>query len=143
MPELDFSSEFGQRVLNELQTEQIVWLTTVSPKGLPQPSPVWFIWRDSEVLIFSEPTAPKVRNIGGNSNVALAFNSDQHGNQVTILQGEATLSEAQMTAEEVASFGDYVEKYASGIESLKLTPESMLTQYSQLITIAPTKLRGW
>lgn len=143
MPELDFSTEFGQRVLNELQAEQVIWLTTVSPSGQPQPSPVWFLWRDGDVLIFSEPAAPKVRNIRANRKVSLAFNTDPHGERVSILQGEATLSAAQMTADDVGSFGDYVEKYQGGIESLNLTPESMLTQYSQLITITPTRLRGW
>lgn len=143
MPEFDVTTEFGQRVLNQLQTEQIVWLTTVSPNGQPQPSPVWFIWRDGELVIFSEPATPKVRNIRANPKVALSFNADFHGNEITILQGRASLRETPASAEDVARFTDYTEKYAGGIESLKLTPESMLAQFSQIITVTPTSFRGW
>jgi PPOX class probable F420-dependent enzyme len=143
MASIDFESDFGKRVLGQLESEQVAWLTTVSPSGQPQPSPVWFLWRDGTILIFSEPTAPKVRNIGQNAKVSVAFNTDFHGNEVSILQGEARLEADQMTGEDAASFTDYVEKYQGGIDSLSLTPESMLNQYSQLIVITPTRLRGW
>lgn len=140
MSTIDFSTDHGQRALNQLNSEQVVWLTTVSPLGTPVPSPVWFIWRDGEVLIFSERKAPKVRNLTANSKVSLAFNTDPHGSQVTILNGTAALPEGDLV---VGDFADYVEKYAEGIESLGLTPESMLTQYGQLIIVTPEKLRGW
>lgn len=143
MPKIDFSTDFGQRVLQQLQTEQIIWLTTVNQTGQPQPSPVWFIWRDGEIVIFSEPAAPKIRNIRANPKVSLTFNTDEHGNQVTVLQGEAVLREDEATAADVAGYPDYVEKYASGITSLNLTPETMLSQYSQVITVTPVSMRGW
>jgi len=143
MTAIDFESELGKRVLGQLETEQVAWLTTVSPSGQPQPSPVWFLWRDEHILIFSEPTAPKVRNISHNAKVSVAFNTDFHGNHVSIFQGEAVLDAEQKSGKDATSFADYVEKYAGGIESLNLTPESMLEQYSQLIVIIPTRLRGW
>lgn len=114
MAELDFSTEFGMRVLDELRTEQVIWLTTVSPTGQPQPSPVWFVWRDDKALIFSEPSAPEARNIRANPKVSLAFNSDEYGNKISILQGEAILREQQMTPEDAGMFADYVEKYRGG-----------------------------
>ncbi len=29
-----------------LQSEPIIWLTTVTPSGQPQSTPVWFLWQD-------------------------------------------------------------------------------------------------
>jgi PPOX class probable F420-dependent enzyme len=126
MEAIDFGSELGRRVLERLRSEQVAWLTTVSPAGQPQPSPIWFLWRDGEILIFSEPSAPKVRNIRHNSRVSVSFNSDFHGGEVAIFEGRAQLAADQMTGEDAAAHADYVEKYQGGIESLNLTPESML-----------------
>ena len=40
--------------LERLATEKIGWLTTVDPDGQPQASPIWFLWDDGEVLLFSD-----------------------------------------------------------------------------------------
>ena len=143
MSSIDFTSVLGQRVLHQLETEEVVWLTTVSPKGRPQPSPVWFIWRDGEIIIFSEPGAPKVRNIGNNPHVALSFNTDEEGDRVTIFQAEARLQETPLTGADIEQFPDYVEKYRAGLARLNMNPDTMLGQYSQVIIITPTSLRGW
>ena len=63
MPPIDFTTEFGQRALKRLQDEQVIWLSTTSPNGTPQPSPVWFVWKDDRVLIYSQPDTPKIRGI--------------------------------------------------------------------------------
>ena len=44
MPSIDFTTEFGRRALNRLENEQVIWITTTSKSGAPQPSPVWFVW---------------------------------------------------------------------------------------------------
>ena len=69
MASIDFSTDFGKRVLGRLQDEQVAWLTTVSTKGEPQPSPVWFLWENDSVLVYSQPNTPKLRAIQGNPNV--------------------------------------------------------------------------
>jgi hypothetical protein len=30
-----------------LKSEPMIWLTTVTPSGQPQSTPVWFLWQDS------------------------------------------------------------------------------------------------
>jgi hypothetical protein len=37
---IDLTSEFGQHVAKRLVKEQVIWLTTVSSDGTPQPNPV-------------------------------------------------------------------------------------------------------
>ncbi len=58
MPGIDFSSELGKRALERLQREQVIWLSTVNAKGMPQPSPVWFLWQDETFIIYSQPSTP-------------------------------------------------------------------------------------
>ena len=48
---IDTNSEWGQRVERRLRTEEVIWLTTVDGQGMPQPSPVWFVWDGSTILI--------------------------------------------------------------------------------------------
>ena len=135
-----FEGEFGERAARRLRDEQVVWLTTVGRDGTPQPSPVWFLWEDGTVLIYSKPDVPKVRNIARNAQVALSFNSDEHGNDVVVLTGTAEVLDARPPATDNAA---YIAKYAAGIASIQMTPESFAAEYSQPIRVMPMKLRGF
>ena len=86
-----FSNELGGRVLQCLESELIVWLTTVDSKGAPQPRPVWFLWNGSTVLIYSKPDAYKVRHVRRSSKVSLNFNTDRDADQYAVLTGEARI----------------------------------------------------
>ena len=55
---IDTSTDFGLRVRGELETEQIVWLTTVRSDGTPRPSPVWFLWTGGDVLVLGRRPSP-------------------------------------------------------------------------------------
>ena len=50
---IDVSTPFGKRIAERLETEIMVWLTTVAPDGAPQPNPVWFLWDGSTLLVYS------------------------------------------------------------------------------------------
>jgi PPOX class probable F420-dependent enzyme len=73
-------SEFGRRAARRLKEERLAWLTTVSPKGTPQPVPVWFLWDgDASILLYSRPDKPKLRNITENPRVSLHLDGDGMG----------------------------------------------------------------
>jgi PPOX class probable F420-dependent enzyme len=138
---VDTETEFGARVARRLREDRIVWLTTSGVDQTPQPSPVWFLWDgDGEtILIYSQPGAPKVRNIGRSPRVAVNLNSDEHGGDVVVLTGEAVLDEAMAGAPPA----DYFTKYAEGLKSLGMTDEAFAAEYATAIRIRPTKLRGF
>lgn len=115
-----------------------VWLTTVDPEGIPQPTPVWFLWTGEEVLIFSEPRKAKLRNIRNNPGVSLNFDGNGRGGDVVVLTGLAEIGEA--TAGELAT---YDEKYAADIRRIGLTPEGFHARYSVPVRVRPGKLRGF
>ena len=89
---IDPSSEFGERVVQRLKNEQVIWLTTVGADLTPQPRPVWFVWDKDSFLIFSQPHAHKVRHVTAHPQVALQFNTDETGDKdVIIFVGTAAI----------------------------------------------------
>ena len=138
--DIDRSSEFGARVLRRLEEDEIIWLTTGGKDGAPQPNPVWFIWTGEQFLIFSQPDN-KIGNIERSTKVALSFNSDQYGSDVVVFNGEAALGQATDMPDDVKA--EYIAKYERGMKSLGMDPETFQGTYSRLITVTPSKLRGF
>lgn len=137
---IDTSSDFGQRAARRLVEEQVAWLSTVDGNGTPQPVPVWFIWDGQSAIIYSQPDQAKIRNVERTGRASLNFNSDFHGGDVVVLTGTA---EVEPTAPAADQNPAYVEKYADGIASINMTPESFAASYSVPIRVTPAKLRGF
>lgn len=139
---LDFNSKFGRVVKKHLKSKYFIWLTTVDSKGMPQPRPVWFIWENDSVLIFSQPNAYKVKHLKNNPRVSLHFNTtDETGEKdVIVLSGEAVIDHDVPPAYKVKA---YMKKYRMGIHGLDMTPEEFSREYSTAIRIKPTEVRGW
>src|SRR5512136_1618652 len=136
----DFNSRIGRTIKRRLRQEQIIWLTTVDARNTPQPRPVWFHWDGQTVLIFSQPTAAKVRHIAHNPRVALNFNTDADGGDVGVLIGDALISREPPPPNRVKA---YVRKYKEGIKSLGMTPATLQAEYSVAILVTPQAVRGY
>jgi len=121
-----------------LATEEIAWLTTVTGKGQPQSSPIWFLWDGESFWLRSQEHAAKVRNIGGNPRVSLHLSDDGHGGNVVTVDGIAELTEAPN-----GLFERYLDKYAAGIKGLQMTAEQLAADYPRTIRITPTRTRAW
>ena len=139
---IDLTAKFARFVKKHLKSEYFIWLTTVDSTGTPQPRPVWFIWENDTILIFSQPKAHKVKHIQKDPNVSLHFNTeDEKGEKrVVILKGVARIDEQAIPANKLSA---YMRKYKSGIIELNSTPEQFSREYSSAIRITPTNLRGW
>ena len=140
MSTVDLSTEFGAHVAKRLETDTLIWLTTVGSTGTPYPTLVWFLWTNSEVLIFSQPDKPKLRHLARNQQVTLNFQSNSHGGDVVVMHGVAR-APAELPTEEERKI--YAQKYAEGIKSLGMTYEQLAAKYSVPIRIRLEKLRGW
>lgn len=77
---LDLTTEFGQRVIRRLAEEHLIWLTTVSSDGTPQPRPVWFLWDGETFLIYSKSNTYKLNHIVRRPQVALNLDGDGRRN---------------------------------------------------------------
>jgi PPOX class probable F420-dependent enzyme len=137
---IDFNGDFGKRVLERLQQEEVIWLVTVDRKGFPQPRPVWFQWDGETILIFSQLAGAKIRHIQRNSKVAVNFNCTPGGGDVVVLLGEATVLEGKIGLDRLNA---YISKYRQGIEEIGMTPASFESDYHVAIVVKPTALRGF
>jgi len=127
-------------VVERLRTELIVWLSTVRADGTPNLSPVWFLWEDPTILIFSQPKKQKVNNIRRNPNVMLGLETLNYGDDVVMVEGRAELVDDPDVS---MALPGYIEKYGKLIERMNVTPEQIAAEYSQVIRITPTKFRSW
>ena len=136
----DFSDALGQRVLKQLRSETVVWLTTTSADGTPQPRLVWFLWEDDTLLIYSQPGTAKLTHIARNAHVSLNFNSDPAGDHMSVLTGTATIDGS---APRALDHPAYLEKYRDGIAALNSSPEQFSDSYSVPVRVRVERIRGF
>lgn len=137
---IDFTTELGKRALNQLENDVVIWLTTVTPGGMPQPNPVWFIWDGESVIIWVQPGSARLRNFETNRQVSLHFAGDPYAHHVTVLTGEAEIDESLGALNENPT---HLAKYEEAWKQLGTTPDEAAHAYSVPLRIRPTKLRGF
>jgi len=140
---LNLNADESAGLAARLRTEQIAWITTVTPEGQPQASPVWFLWNenenegDGEFLVYAQPRSWKVRNISANPRVALTLSEGDHGDGASF-ECTARITEGHPPSDEVPA---YVEKYRDGIAGIGMTPEQLAAEYATVLLITPARVR--
>jgi len=121
-----------------LRREKIAWLTTVRRDGQPQSSPVWFLYVDGEIVVYSKPTTQKVRNVRSNARVAVHLRDVDEGSDIVSIEGTAEIDESYPAA---AAIPEYVTKYRAMISDINMDPDSFAKSYSVPVRIRLTKIR--
>jgi len=115
-------------VLGRLTRDSLFWLATVTPSATPHLAPVWYIWHDERLYIFTGGI--KLHNLQANPAVSLAL---QDGMRPVILEGEAAPVTSSRTFDGVAA--RYRARFAWDI-SAEVGP-------MQLIEVMPRKILNW
>lgn len=131
--------EIDDKFLKQFNAAYFVWFTTVREDGMPQPTPVWFIYESDAFWIYSQPTAQKVRNILKNPKVALNFAADDEGEDFFVVMGEAQIVNNPIAVNDNKT---YLAKYDEGIVRIGFTREGMSAAFSTLIRVTPAQVRG-
>jgi PPOX class probable F420-dependent enzyme len=134
---LDPSTNGGARALERLATEKMGWLTTVNPDGQAQSSPLWFLWTDDEIFVYSHKTAPRNRNIEKNPRVSFNLNTDAGGGDVVSMEGTARFDPDGPPCSQHPA---YLAKYGKWLQGSG-GPEFMDRDYPVIIRITPTRWR--
>ena len=137
----DPSTPFGERVARRLREDRLIWFTTVDAKGTPQPTPVWFLWDEtnSTILIYSRADAKRLEHLQYNSRVALNFDGNGNGGDIIVITGEAQVSTDDPPADRLPI---YAEKYREFIARSYASPEKFAAVYSVTLRIRPIAIRG-
>ena len=123
-----------------LQDELIIWLTTVSPSGQPQTSPVWFLWDGDEFLIYGSKNGPKTPNILANPHVSLNLDGNGQGGSIVVFEGTARIDAGGPAPRDVPA---YLAKYADRISAYGWDADKLARDYPHVIKVTPTRARIW
>lgn len=123
---------------NRLETETVIWLTTVSRDGTPQPNPVWFVMDGDDVVIYSLAGSARETNIRRHPQVALHFGTDAAGNSLGVMTGKAEVDASIAPSDEHDA---YMDKYAELIPGIGMTPESFRDRFDTPVRITIAKVR--
>lgn len=137
---IDFTTDFGKKVLSRLENEQVIWLTTVAKSGTPQPNPVWFQYVNEKVYIYTAENAVRLKNFVENDRVSLNFNTDEDGENVAVITGRIGIDN---NFPKVIDNPAYLEKYKDAIPAINSTPEKLSEEFPVVMCVTPSKLRGW
>jgi PPOX class probable F420-dependent enzyme len=138
MRTLDPASEAGARALDRLDHELMAWLTTINPDGQPQSSPIWFLWRDGEILVYSHVRAPRNANLEANPRVSFNLNTDADGDEVVTMEGQARIDLSLPPSSDDPAFQA---KHLHMIERYGWTPQWLSDNYPVPIVITPERWR--
>jgi PPOX class probable F420-dependent enzyme len=134
---LKLEDDFRGRVDDRLRAADVIWLTTVTPKGIPQPNPVWFLWSGDEIIVYSKPDSYRIRNLKHSNIVSLNLDGvDVMGNNAIIIRGEAYMDPGYKVPHP-----DYVAKYGKYLPQMNITMQQLAAAYSVEIRIKPTRVR--
>lgn len=140
MAAIDYTTGVGPQIRKHLDEDLVVWLTTTSSDGTPQPNPVWFITDGDDIIVYSHRTAARNHNIRRNNRVSLNFNSDPEAEHMSVITGTAAFDE---TIPPPDMNDRYMAKYGHMIPGIGMTPETYAETFSVALRITPTKIRGW
>src|SRR5512135_1044359 len=85
----------------KLESQQMIWFSSVRPDGRPHLAPVWFVWHAGKIYIGTDPKSVKIRNIRRNARVALALEDGEHP---VICEGAARQLEGLLPEALLAAF---------------------------------------
>lgn len=130
--------ELTEQIERHLISDQVAWLTTVTPSGWPAPHAVWFVWDGSAITVYSATGGAKSRHIAANDKVSLHFDSGPGGNDIVVISGRAALVP---DAPPPSRFPGLLDKYQPAIEAMGSTPQWYDDNYREAIRITPERVR--
>jgi PPOX class probable F420-dependent enzyme len=139
VPTIDPNDPRGAEVIERLNNDRIGWLTTVATAGTPQTSPIWFLWSEDSILIYSLESA-RARNVANHPRVSLHLDGNGMGGDIVVIEGTAAIDEDLPSAAENPT---YLTKYKPVMDGNGWTPEWFAERYCVPVRISVTKYRYW
>lgn len=139
IPHIDTDDEKGARAAERLATSRVLWMTTVSPDGTPQSSPIWYVWDGGDFLMYSLESA-RIRNLAAHRRVSLNLDGNGMGGDIVVVEGTAKVDRSLPSAARNPAF---LAKYGPVMEARGWAPEWFAGRYSVPVVISPTRYRYW
>ncbi|GEK20064.1 pyridoxamine 5'-phosphate oxidase family protein [Cellulomonas xylanilytica] len=121
-----------------LATARVVWVATVDGHARPHAVPVWFVWTDPRVAIFTPSGTAKVGRVRANPAVALHLDTLDEGAQVVTMSGTASLVPPDDLEEVRAAFAV---KYAPDLGGAPIS--GWFATFDQPLTVHVERIVSW
>ena len=136
------STTAALRVERFLETEPVIWLSSIRQDGAPHLVPTWFVWDGGTIVIRSKPHAKKVRNLAHDPRAMVALGDADDDFDVGLLEARAEVALGRVGAPDPLP-GAFLAKYRRRIAELGLTPDEFAATYSATIRLTPARALGW
>ncbi len=127
----------SRKVASQIKKELVIWFVTADRKGKPQAVPVWFLFDGDSFLIYSAPGI-KERHVRENPHVELHLNTDEVGDVVVRVSGDAKIVRDEKPA---ARNPTYIRKYGDQIKGFGWTPAEFSRRYPHAIRVRNLRFR--
>ena len=125
-----------------LETEPVIWLSSIRQDGAPHLVPTWFVWDGESIVIRSKPHARKVRNLAHDPRAMVALGDADDDFDVGLLEARADVTGIDAAAPDPLSAA-FLAKYRERIAGLGITPSAFAATYSATIRLTPVHALAW
>jgi PPOX class probable F420-dependent enzyme len=129
-----------------LDSERVVVVSSLGPRGWPHSMPMWFVVRDGEIWVWTYAKSQKVKNLERDPRATVLIET---GHEYTELRGIQIEAEAELIrdTDQVFEFAkELTVRYAEGIESVEGdAAESLKAQAPKRVAIhfKPVRTATW
>ena len=129
-----------------LDSERVVVVSSIGPRGWPHSMPMWFVLREGEIWVWSYAKAQKVRNLERDRRATLLVET---GTEYVELRGIQIEAEAEIVRDPrtVLEFGHELSvRYAEGIDSIEGDAAAALAAQAAkrvAIRFKPRRVASW
>jgi PPOX class probable F420-dependent enzyme len=147
MPSRRAEIELGADEQGELlESERVVVVSSIGPRGWPHSMPMWYVLRDGEIWVWTYAKSQKVRNLERDPRATLLVET---GFEYTELRGVQIEAEAELIrdTERVFEFAKALTvRYSEGIDSVDQAPAAALQAQAPkrvAIRFEPVRVATW
>ncbi|KQR17292.1 pyridoxamine 5'-phosphate oxidase family protein [Cellulomonas sp. Leaf334] len=135
---LDDGTPAAAHLSERLTTAPVIWLATVDGHGRPHAVPVWFVWADPRIAMFTPAGTAKVRHVRANPAVALHLDTQDDGGRVITLSGAATLDVPDEVDQARSAFAA---KYEPALGGAPIS--GWFATFDQPVTVEVERIVSW
>jgi PPOX class probable F420-dependent enzyme len=136
-------SEDEQRGL--IESERIVVVSTLGPRGWPHSMPLWYVPRDGEIWIYTYAKSQKVRNLERDPRATLLLETGHEYGELrgVEIEAEAEIHRDSKTVFELAK--DLTSRYAGGAQVDEAAAEALRAQARKRVAVRfePKRVATW
>ena len=129
-----------------LDSERVVVVSSLGPRGWPHSMPMWFVVRDGDIWVWTYAKSQKVRNLERDPRATLLIET---GHEYAELRGVMIEAEAEINRDpdlvfEVAE--QLTLRYADGLDSVEGDAADLLSQQARkrvAIRFRPRHVASW